>query len=64
MQVATRTTAGTLRTALGLPCNISSVLFELNTWPASRGRLYNATTTPELRCSLTTAARSRTRGVG
>ncbi|KXZ45513.1 hypothetical protein GPECTOR_54g255 [Gonium pectorale] len=51
--VAEPGTAGTLRSALGLTCNISSVAFALNTQPLATARLFDAANTPGLRCDVT-----------
>ncbi|KAG2440707.1 hypothetical protein HXX76_003564 [Chlamydomonas incerta] len=49
--IATTSTASTLRSALGLPCGVSSVLFAVNA-PGVLPRLYNAANTVNLRCEV------------
>ncbi|KAG2441963.1 hypothetical protein HYH02_009757 [Chlamydomonas schloesseri] len=49
--IATTSTASTLRSALGLPCGVSSVLFSVNA-PGVLPRLYNAANTVNLRCEV------------
>lgn len=51
-QIAVAGTAGTLRTALGLPCNISTVAVDINAGPAVPPRAFTAANNPLLRCDV------------
>lgn len=50
--IAVAGTAGTLRTALGLPCNISTVAVDINAGPAVPPRAFTAANNPLLRCDV------------